>query len=371
MAAYDTLLPNNATPYELAISDTTDDFVNLVDRFNGVRTATLNPPPQFLPFLVWQYGLGELSPYLPNLYDLIAQGIQWQRLRGTPAAILLGLSWLGYSGELEEAPARRRRWATFQWHLDRVRDNDLPDLARIDGIVALSPPLRSKFVRSYNGYDVRACETSYSRTSESLTSDDSGVYLPNVGAKWSFGRQYDRDATLSESELTDLGVWIEPVPTSGLWVDDHSLWVDDHFLWAIPGVISRLRSMANDIAEQTAYIRFTDASNQVIGYSRAVARAVAPSPTGEYVMGATKWTPRTDTPSAVFMTARTGFGDGAGQTATHIAPFFGATRAVGVKPGKLWLEPDELTGGVAVASYAVSIPLGLTVREFTRFLLRL
>lgn len=366
-----TLLPGNASPLALTLSDVDDDFANLIDPFNSILGANNLPPAAFLPFLIWEYGLGELSPYLPNLNDLISQGIHWQRIRGTPASIYLGLSWLGYGGVVENVPTRRTRWNQFWLELSRVRDNDLPDLARIAGIVQLSPPERSIFARGFRTYDVRACETGYQKTGMSLTADSSGVYIPNVPPKWSFGRRYERDTTFTEAELTALGVWIPEIAPGGLWVDDHTLWVDETFLWATPAVGARLKAIAEDVEAIPAYVRFTNAANAVIGYARAAVLSAVESGGGEFTFGVQQWTSFTDAPTANIVEAMSGFGDGNGQTAAHAAVLFAATRAMGVPPGKDWLAPSELSGGVVVAQYDVNIPFGLTVRERVRFLLRI
>ena len=62
------LLPNNATDVERDISAATDSFVRSDPSVSIMRGIKLiNPPPSFLPYLVYEYGLGELTPYVPNL----------------------------------------------------------------------------------------------------------------------------------------------------------------------------------------------------------------------------------------------------------------------------------------------------------------
>ncbi len=148
------LLPDNAQPLEIALSLATAPSVDVDEAVVGLRGIKLrNPPPSFLPYLIYEYGLGELTPYLPNLYELIGEGIDWQRIRGTPASVDLALSWIGYSAEIEEPSIRRWRWNLFQLALDRVRDNEI-DLSRIEGVAQLSVPVRSYFWRGFFGYDV-------------------------------------------------------------------------------------------------------------------------------------------------------------------------------------------------------------------------
>jgi hypothetical protein len=370
MNAHVDLLPDSATPWMRMLAENRDPIRTTGPQFDGVRFAATFQPPQFLPWIIWQYGLGELTPYVPALNQLIDEGVRWQRVRGTPAAIYQGLAWIGYAGTLEESAARRKRWNRFQLHLSRVRDNDLPDLGRIDGIVSLSPPARSRFSRGFRGYDIRAAETSYQRTSGSLTSDHSGVYLPGIGAKWSFGRRYEAAHAMTETELTDLGTWIEPVTSGDLWADADYLWADADFAWAFPAAIARRNAIAAAlIASGTPYIRFRAAGGAIIGHARAIAHGVTPALAGDYAFGSGGYDVTSTEVTGLMVLARTPFGAGAGQTATSMSIVFDGARAVGIDPGALWVPSSGITGGVEVAATTVSIPFGLTVRERPVFLL--
>jgi len=87
------LLPGNATDWERALAEALDTNQSVSPAIIAIRgTKLLAPPPSFLPGLIYEYGLGELTPYVPNLYELIAEGIDWQRVRGTPMAIDLSLA---------------------------------------------------------------------------------------------------------------------------------------------------------------------------------------------------------------------------------------------------------------------------------------
>jgi hypothetical protein len=390
MTGHVDILPGNATEWARLFAETRDPIRALGSRYQDVRIANDLTPPQFLPWLIWQYGLGELTPYVPTLNQLIDEGVQWQRVRGTPSAIYQGLSWIGYAGTIEEAAARRRRWNRFQLYLSRVRDNDLPDLARIDGIVSLSPPIRSKFSRGFRGYDIRAAETSYQRTSASLTSDHSGVYLPGIGAKWSFGRLYERDITLTQADLEPLGAWIAPVPEGDLWVNATYLWSSSAFLWSQPAALSRRAGIAALMLNQAPfYIRFKDAAGEVIGNARAVAHAVKLAGDGAYLVAGSRYAVDPLLPDALIVAARTGFGDGAGRVATSMCIVVGATPPSGAAPGARWLAPASsrlnggtipsasmaalrtgISGGREIASVSVNIPFGLTVRERPIYVLR-
>jgi hypothetical protein len=352
-------------------SGVNDPLKPLAPAFEQVRLAGTIRPPQFIPWVIWQYGLGELTPYVPTLNQLIDEGVRWQRVRGTPAAIYQGLNWIGYGGAIEEAAPRRRRWHRFQVRLNRVRDADTPDLARIDGIVGLSPPARSRFARGFHGHDVRAAETAFSRTGAALLGSDSGVRLPAVAARWSFGRTHERTHDVSEAELTALDAWIEPVPAGDRWVEADYPWIEATIAWNVPGVTARRNAIAEALIELgTPFIRFRNAMGGIIGHARAVAHKVLSAADGPYRIGAARFAVTPLATEALLVAARTGFGDGAGQTAASMAIVLGAEHSPGIKPGARWIGPAGLTGGVEIATTAAAIPFGQTVRERPIFLLR-
>ena len=66
----------------------------------------------------------------------------------------------------------------------------------------------------------------------------------------------------------------------------------------------------------------------------------------------------------------TDFRDGYGATASKWQVRLGASLADPSRPGLLWAEPDELTGGIVAADKTDEIEFGRTVRERCRALLR-
>lgn len=358
------LLPGTAPQWARLFSEADDPIRALGVLFDDVRTGDVVTPPEFIPWLVWQYGLGELTPFVPSLNQLIDEGVRWQRIRGTPAAIAQGLTWINYAGTIEEAAARRTRWNRFQIMLNRVRDNDTPDLARIDGIVSLSPPVRSRFSRGFRGYDIRAAETSYQRTSGSLTSDHSGVYIPGVSAKWSFGRRYEAARGLTVGQLDFLGAWVEPVYSSGLWSTDNRLWTSANVIWDGPAERTRRSAMAGTIASSgRPYARFRRPNGSIIAHQIAFQHPVTDGLTGEYIFDGSPQRIDASAVQSIIAWARTDFGSGAGETCGEVCFVFGAQLAPGVNPGKRWLAANELVGGVEVAAQPMPAQFGLTVRE--------
>jgi P2-related tail formation protein len=372
MATHVDLLPGNAPPWARLFGETIDPRRSLGTGYENIYFAGEVVPPQFVPWLIWQLGLAELTPYVPSIGQLISEGVAWQRVRGTPSAIGLSLSWLGYAATLHEAASRRKKWHRFQIELDRVRDADLPDLARIYGVVSLSPPARSRFTRGFRGYDIRAAETSYQRTSASLTSDHSGVYIPGVDAKWSFGRRYETTHGLTARELDLMGAWVEPDYSSGLWVSDGRLWSSANLTWDAPAIQARRTTMAGAIASLgIPYARFRRPNGSIIGHQIAFQQPVLGDITGNYLFGGTYQRVDATAVQSIIAWARTDFGSGAGETCNEVSFVFGGQLVSGVDPGKRWVAANELVGGVEVAAQILNVQMGLTVREHVLALMSL
>jgi len=401
LTAHVEVLPGNATDFELALAAVLDPHARLADAVEAIRAADQAPPVPFLPFRVWELGLGELTPYVPNVFALIAEGVRWQRVRGTRAAIDRALTWVGYTGALEWQPTRRRWWNGVQLALGRIRDAEEPDLDRIEGLTGLSLPFRSDFLRGFRGYDVRAAETGWTRTSACMLSDWSGARLHQAAIaphrqnawapKWSFGREWLVDQAAAEPDLRALGVWVDAGAGSPLWSSLTVPWSGDTSHWTDSADVIRRRAIATALDGRRCWVRFED-DDGTIGHARARVRGVAPAVGGEYRVAGQDWTCRTDSPTAVLVSTLTRFGDGAGRTATRMGLLFDAAPIPPLKPAIPWAGPDDLAGGTVVpssvgpgalpwfdapepdrlvAETACTIPFGRTVREQVRFLLRL
>ena len=180
------LLPANATPLEQALSLTTDALSRLALPTDAIRQFKTDPSDPLLPWLIWEYGLGELLPYLPQPRQAIAEGILWQRLRGTPAALTTALAWIGATATIEQEPPGVH-FAEFQLDPGQVLDSDIA-IAHLIAIARLSAPARSRLSRIYHGYDLRRVVLDESRLGEALLSDHSGVLWTDGKTKLSFGR---------------------------------------------------------------------------------------------------------------------------------------------------------------------------------------
>ncbi|OKP66773.1 phage tail protein [Ensifer adhaerens] len=149
------LQANNSEPFERALSETMDRSPDIDPGIKALRGFKFNPPDHIVPYLIVEYGLTEIEDYLPDPRTVLVEGILWQRLRGTPAALHRALSWIGHDGALEENPPARCKWWWFQVHLPfEVRSSAF---ARpMTALANASKPLRSEFARVTSGYDKRA-----------------------------------------------------------------------------------------------------------------------------------------------------------------------------------------------------------------------
>ena len=187
MSAHQHILPGNATPFERALSETGDFLPSLGPQAETIRGAKLTGiPDSFVPFLIWEYGLGELLPYLTDPRRAIAEGIGWQRVRGTPASLVQALDWIDVVAAIEEGDPDRARWYWYQ--LGLAEPASFADVDRIVGISDISAPVRSHLIRLHAGLDLRAIRfESHRFDGAGLVEDWSGLRLKPEWPVLSFG----------------------------------------------------------------------------------------------------------------------------------------------------------------------------------------
>lgn len=366
------LLPTNGTPWEAAMADAMDIAAVVGSGISAMRRVKyVSPRPSMLPYLVWEYGLGDLTPYVPNLYQLIDQGVRWQRLRGTVSAVAIGLAWIGYSATIEEEWTGRTWWNSFQLRFPTLPAQDVPDLQRIEGITRLSVPKRSQLRRGVHFFDVDTTQLDHNRLDETYLDFESGIALDDGGTIWSFGRPQEFAHELTKGEGQSIGNWIEPVDGGGIkWVTLTVPWVDAKYRWADSPAALRRSVLANWFVGKPLWLRLKTAAGVVIGFRRCRAvHAVQQKLDGAYSFSGASYEPVADG-QLLYVEAITEFDDADGVVCAEIDLLVGAAMAAGIKPGKLWLAPGQLTGGHAIAAKAVSLPLRRTVREQIKFLMR-
>lgn len=365
------LLPSTSGHFEKAVEAAHDGrWVRMQAAVPLITSAKENPPPSFLPFLVYEFGLGMLTPYVDNVYDVLSEGVKWFRIRGTYGGLKKGLSFIGITATAEPAWHGRTWWNSCQLRFPELPANDNPLLPRIEGITRLSLPFRSDLRRGVHGYDIQPLEAETTRLDDSHLDVESGTRISEGGTVWSFGRSSEFRHTLSEEEGTDIGNWIEPPDQAGTpWVTMSYLWATAAVLWAENPDSQRRSLMAAWFTTRVLWATFRDEDGEVIGHRRCRAvHAVDFQVTGRYSIGTDRYQPIAAGRS-VYIEAMTDFGDADGVVAETVEITVGATLASGVKPGRLWLEPDELVGGDAIAVQDVALPLRRTVRDRVKWLL--
>lgn len=202
----ETLLPPNATPEELALEQAILPGADVRSAVDLVRTSKENPPDDWLLFLIWEYGLEELLPYFSDRRELIREGIEWTRIKGTPASLIKALGWVGNDADVEQEEPGGAHWFEYQIDPGLVPNGTL-QLDLIKQLAGISAPVGTRLSRIFHGYDVRRLKLDYGRLDDHLLSDYSGI-LDDDGVKLSFGRTIDSVTSVDA-----------PVPTTSIEID--------------------------------------------------------------------------------------------------------------------------------------------------------
>lgn len=366
------LLPSNSGHFEKAIEAAhAERWIRMGGAVPAITTSKENPPPSFLPFLVWEYGLGMLTPYVDNLYEVIDEGVRWHRIRGTYAGVKKGLGFVGVTATLEPAWHGRAWWNSNQLRFDELPENDSPLLQRIEGITRLSLPFRSDLRRGVYAYDIEPLQGDHNRLDDTHLDVESGARLYDGGTLWSFGRTTEIEHTLTEAEGTAIGNWIEVPEDGGIpWASMIYPWATATFGWADNPQTQRRELMSAWFLLQGIYLMLKDADDDVIGYRRVRAvHAVSTQFGGQYEFGGEAYAP-SESGTRVYIEAMTDFKYAYDVEAASVSIVTTLTRADGIPAGRLWLRPQDVTAATAFAETEVALPLRKTVRERIKFLVR-
>lgn len=368
------LLPQNATGFERALSESLDRLPELQPGFDELRGFKSAPVHEsILPWLVVEYGLGGITQYLPDLASAIEYGLRWQRVKGTPQGVAESLTWVGYAfSTFYEAPLRRTRWHLYELELDRFRDSE-DDLATIEAVVRLSDPVRSEFFRAWNGYTVREHDWDYSVWDNGIWDDASGVFLHAGGVKWSCGRTFDAGFhELTEAELTALGAWVEPVEGGSISWGPFP-WNTPGLQWVSDASASRAQIIATALLAKTCWIGVYRQDGSPIGFRKArVYRPVTSLFGGHYHAAGQGWIVADAPGPNIYVEALMDFGEGEGETAQSWSVTLGGA-PIGAHPaGIMWLSGAGIAGGAIVGGFDIAPALlGKTSRERFRAILKI
>ncbi|CAK01645.1 phage tail protein [Bartonella tribocorum] len=363
------LLPPNSSLFERCLADAMAVDVQVKRALEDISRAKLiTRPPSWLPSLIDEYGLQELTPYFSNSYDLIDQGLAWQRLRGSVAAIELGLQWLGLSAHFTPAWSGRAWWNSFQLDFDQLPEQS--SLEAIEAIVDLSKSLRSDFRRSTYGYDVGAIEGDMSHLDDSMLDFESGVRLTARDTLFSFGRTTEINHTLTKQEGKLIGNWIDDFDEELSWNQIDYPWDLANFPWCSVKKHERDILMAEWFQNRPLYLALRDLDNTLIGFRRcSIVQPVEQAIEGAYSHCGNRFNP-SPTGTLLFLAARTDFEDVEDKQAASVSLLVHGSLAEQTPLGKLWLGANELRGGVEILKTPINIPLRADVREQFKILLR-
>ena len=182
------LLSQQHAPYDDAISE--------------LISLKADPNESLLMWLVWEYGLEAILPYIQNVRQTLKDGLAWQRIRGTPKSLALALSWLNLNDARIENTGPGRHHYTYQLDLGEVPAGRIGKVVKL---AELSPPVSAKLTRLYHGYDIRNQTVSGSRDGFGhILSDYSGVLVREHGkllCKASFGNRISQLIDSSPQKL--------------------------------------------------------------------------------------------------------------------------------------------------------------------------
>lgn len=252
VSRYD-LLPPNATDLERDFSRATSSLVRTGPPVPIIRTAKrTNIPDSVVPWLIYEYGLGEILPYLGNNQRLaIAEGVLWQRIRGTPESVRVALSWIGVTGLIEESEGGSYRWAEYQLGLSEATTGDAI-IDNIVGIAGISSPVRSRLQRIYAIYDIRQLVWDQGLLDDGMWDDHSGVRPNPDWPQISYGQIHAslvaENTTVASTHTDVIGILVQLIDHFRL---DHSVWDEDRDVINHPGLLTNQEGVSGAYLYQT------------------------------------------------------------------------------------------------------------------------
>jgi hypothetical protein len=187
-------LPPNATQMERSLAVALalpDDLLNLS---TSLESRFEEPDDEDLPFLIWEWGLQPVLPFLDNPRRALKEGRKWQKTRGTIPAGHTARSWLDIVAEHEQQQDKR-----FHLHLSKLISGT--DLEGTITLSRLSHSMRSHLYRLTYGLDHRATKRGgKSRKASSIRARSSGVRVRDDWPLLSF-REFETSKTDLQSTV--------------------------------------------------------------------------------------------------------------------------------------------------------------------------
>ena len=248
------LLPPNATTLERDLSRVTSSLQRTGGPVPIIRTAKrVNIPDSVVPWLIYEYGLGEILPYLGNNQRrALEEGVLWQRIRGTPEAVRIALGWINITGLIDESEGGSARWAEYQLGLNAATTGE-QIIDDIVGVARISSPVRSRLQRIYAVYDFRRFVLDSSLLSDGgILSDHSGVRPQPEWPQISYGQIFTGSAQASATVISGhTAVISQLVINLDRFMLDHSLLDEDWHTINHPGMLTNQEGVSGRYQGQT------------------------------------------------------------------------------------------------------------------------
>lgn len=161
-------LPPNASPLEIALAAALALPDDLLSLHEVLSERLKNPADEDLPFLVWEWGLQPVLPFLDNPRRALAEGRRWQKIRGTIPAGHIARSWIDAYATHEQERSKR-------YHLHLAKSATEGELEGIITLSRLSQSLRSELYRITWQLDHRALIKGRRKRTNSIRSNPSGI----------------------------------------------------------------------------------------------------------------------------------------------------------------------------------------------------
>jgi hypothetical protein len=239
------LLPYNSTQFERDVEASTEYNID-TSIITGFKSNG-NYSDELKLALSWEFSLGKIN--IDNFQQKLIEGFFFHRLRGTPAAVRMALSWENFPSVILEEEPPGVHFHEFQIGLYEI-PNDL-DAYRLINAAIYGAPLRSRLSRMYNDlYDIRMLVLD--ENEGEFLDDHSGIRMNPADMndpKLSFGREHGYAVTIDTPEIISSSerehvFFAKPDDCFRLdWhvLDDLSLDISNH-----PMMIEREHTIVND-----------------------------------------------------------------------------------------------------------------------------
>lgn len=171
------LLPAGAGLFTQAIADMWDAHGRYAHHIDKIKHIGVTYTPlDWVPWLIWDYGLEEVVPYVRDMQRVLSEGPEWQRARGTDRAFEIAFTWLNSEGYIDQ-PDGRHQWWEYQLGFTKAPD-DLAQLKQLVGLSRLSQAAEGELFRIFSqDFDYRPVRMDEHRYDDGLFDGYSGERL--------------------------------------------------------------------------------------------------------------------------------------------------------------------------------------------------